>query len=49
MKKVLEDMKGKTQTFVQDVQNEMNNFSAALKVYALQEVDRIANIGEDAD
>ena len=42
-------MKGKTQVFVQDVQNEMNNFSGALKVYALQEVDRIANIGEDAD
>ena len=40
-------MKGKTVQYIKDVQEEMEQFSVALKAYALQEFERISNIGED--
>jgi len=47
VKKIIEDMKGKTVQYIKDVQEEMEQFSVALKAYALQEFERISNIGED--
>ena len=47
VKKIIEDMKQKTGQYIKEVQDEMEQFSVALKVYALQEFDRIANMEED--
>lgn len=42
-------MKGKTNVYFQEVNEEMQQFAVALKVYALQEVERIENLGDDLD
>lgn len=49
VKRVLEEMKNKTNIYIAEVNQEMDLFSVALKAYALQEVERIANMGEDGD
>ncbi len=49
VKRVLEEMKNKTNIYIAEVNQEMELFSVALKAYALQEVERIANMGEDGD
>lgn len=43
VKKIIEDMKQKTGLFIKEVQEEMEQFSADIKVKALEEFDRIAN------
>ena len=40
-------MKGKTNVYFQEVNEEMQQFAVALKVYALQEVERIENLGDE--
>ena len=49
VKRVLEEMKNKTNVYIQEVNQEMELFSVSLKAYALQEVERIGNMGDDGD
>ena len=42
-------MKNKTNVYIAEVNQEMEMFSVALKAYALQEVERIDNMGDDGD
>ena len=49
MKRVLEEMKNKTNVYIQEVNQEMELFSVALKAYALLEAERIGNLGDDGD
>jgi chaperonin cofactor prefoldin len=42
-------MTSKTNDYIKEVNEEMLLFSASLKTYALQENERIANMGEDGD
>ncbi len=42
-------MTGKTNDYIKEVNEEMLLFSASLKTYALQELERIGNMGEDGD
>jgi hypothetical protein len=49
VKRVLEEMKNKTNVYIQEVNQEMELFSVALKAYALLEAERIGNLGDDGD
>ncbi len=49
VKRILEDMKTKTSAFIAEVNAEMELFSAALKVYAHQEYERVQNMGDDVN
>lgn len=48
IKKIMEDMRGKTSAFIQEVNQEMEQFAVALKTYANQEFDRLMHLDEDA-
>jgi hypothetical protein len=41
VKKIFDDMKTKTTTFIKDVNEEMQGFSVDLKAYAVPEIERI--------
>lgn len=47
IKKVLEEMRNKTSAYIQEVNQEMEQFAVALKVYANQEYDRLSHMEED--
>ena len=49
MKRIIDDMKLKTGAFIKEVQLEMEQFSAALKVYAMAEFERFAQMGDDVN
>jgi hypothetical protein len=49
VKKIIDAMKAKIITFVKEVQSQMDQFSVALKAYALQELDRVNNMGDELD
>lgn len=47
VEKIVEEMKNKTGQFTKEVQDEMEQFSVALKAYALQEFEKFANSSDD--
>jgi predicted glycoside hydrolase/deacetylase ChbG (UPF0249 family) len=47
IKKVLEEMRNKTSAYIQEVNQEMEQFAVALKVYANQEYDRLNHMEDD--
>ena len=49
VKRIIDDMKLKTGAFIKEVQLEMEQFSAALKVYAMAEFERFAQMGDDVN
>jgi hypothetical protein len=47
VRRIIDDMKTKTSSYIAEVNQEMEQFSVVLKVYAMQEFDRFANMAED--
>ena len=49
VKKTIEIMKAKILVFIKEVQSQMEQFSIAVKAYALQELERFENLDDDAN
>ena len=47
VKKIIEEMKNKTQNFIKEVQEQMDQFNVQLKQHALAEFDRLTSLTED--